>query len=94
MRHTDNYETPVCTAMACLSPSPAPAFLRSCQLSYVFNPFLQLLNFRFDSSPGVAEHLRRLTPRDSNWNLAGAAASSFAVSWEFKVWVQLPHASF
>ena len=33
MRHTDNYETPVCTEMACLSPSPRvlaelPAFLR------------------------------------------------------------------
>jgi len=34
-----------------------------------------------------------LTPIDSNWNLAEAATSSFAVSWELKVWVRLPHAS-
>jgi hypothetical protein len=34
-----------------------------------------------------------LTPIDSNWNLAEAATSSFAVSWESKVWVRLPHAS-
>ncbi len=34
-----------------------------------------------------------LTPIDSNWNLAEAVTSSFAVSWESKVWVRLPHAS-
>ena len=34
-----------------------------------------------------------LTPIDSNWNLAEAATSSFAVSWELNVWVRLPHAS-
>jgi hypothetical protein len=51
MRRTDNYETPVCTAMACLSPSPAPKFLRSCQLSPAHNPFHQRLNSKFGSSP-------------------------------------------
>jgi hypothetical protein len=42
-------------------------------------------------SPCAAK--RHLTPIDSNWNLAEAATSSFAVSWELKVWVRLPHAS-
>jgi hypothetical protein len=34
-----------------------------------------------------------LTPNESNWDLAEAATSSFAVSWEYNVWVRLPHAS-
>ena len=34
-----------------------------------------------------------LTPVDSNWNLVEAATSSFAATWESKVWVRLPHAS-
>ena len=37
--------------------------------------------------------VNNLTPIDSNWNLAEAATSSFAVSWELNVWVRLPHAS-
>lgn len=34
MRQTDNYETPVCTEMACLSPFPVS--LRSCQPSCTY----------------------------------------------------------
>jgi hypothetical protein len=63
MHHTDNYETPVCTSMACLYPSPAPMFLRSCQLSPTHNPFHQLLNFKFDSSP-----LGHLVAREADSN--------------------------
>jgi len=36
------------------------------------------------STKGLAVFI--LTPIDSNWNLAEATTSSFAVSWELKAW--------
>src|SRR6266851_7744622 len=53
-----------------------------------------LVILRVDVELKTARSYRgRLTPFDSNWNLAEAATSSFAVSWELNVWVRLPHAS-